>query len=198
MKLHAPIETYLNTVRETCPQVKEPALNFLRQRLTITTLAVKQYYVQAHTLQKSVGFVFSGLLRAYYVDRLGDEVTIRFAKENTFATDYVAFLNQTPSRYLFQCLENTVMVNIPYTVMQEAYVRFPSLERYGRLIAEELFKSQQKRIESFLFESAVQRYSHFLLENPTLVNRISLSYLSSYLGIARPSLSRIRRKIMHP
>jgi hypothetical protein len=79
----------------------------------------------------------------------------------------------------------------------KSFSKFPSLEKYGRLIAEEVLKTQQKRIESFLFENAEQRYRNFIKESPNLSNRVSLSYLSSYLGIERPSLSRIRKKIAH-
>jgi hypothetical protein len=81
--------------------------------------------------------------------------------------------------------------------MHDAFAKFPVLEKYGRLIAQEILKDQQKRIESFLFENAEQRYINFVKENPNLNNRVSISYLSTYLGIERPSLSRIRKKISH-
>jgi hypothetical protein len=60
-------------------------------------------------------------------------------------------------------------------------------------VAEEVVVMQQSRIESFLFENAEQRYLNFISGNPNLFNRISLTYLSSYLGIERQSLSRIRK-----
>jgi len=189
------IQTYLKTVKDLCPNANTKALNFLESGLTVTSLAVKNFYIQANTTQKQVGFVFSGLLRAFYIDDKGNEITIRFAKELDFATEFVAFITQTPSKFFFQCLEPCQIVNIPYPHMQEAYSKFPVLEKYGRLIAEEVLKSQQKRIQSFLFENAEQRYINFVKENPNLNNRVSLSHLSTYLGIERPSLSRIRKKI---
>ena len=45
--------------------------------------------------------------------------------------------------------------------MQDAFWKYPALEKYGRLIAEEVLKSQQQRIESFLFDNAEQRYIVF-------------------------------------
>ena len=87
------------------------------------------------------------------------------------------------------------MVNLSYHHIQQGYDRLPNLERYGRLIAEEVLMSQQKRIESFLFDNAETRYLDFVRENPDLFNRISLSHLSSYLGIERQSLTRIRKKL---
>ncbi|OYQ47467.1 Crp/Fnr family transcriptional regulator [Flavobacterium aurantiibacter] len=189
------IQTYLKTVKHLCPQADSDALSFLESGLTTSTLADKHFYIQANTTQKNVGFVFSGLLRAFYIDDKGNEITIRFAKEFDFATEYVAFITQTPSKYFFQCLEACEIVNIPYSHMQDAFSKFPALEKYGRLIAEEVLKFQQKRIQSFLFENAEQRYINFVKENSDLHNRVSLSYLSTYLGIERPSLSRIRKKI---
>ena len=191
------IQTYLKTVKHLCPQADSNALSFLESGLTITTLADKHFYIQANTVQKHVGFVFSGLLRAFYIDDNGNEITIRFVKENDFATNYVSFISQKPSRYYFQSIEPCEIVNISYQHMQEAFAKFPPLEKYGRLIAEEVLKSQQQRIESFLFENAELRYLNFVKQHPDLHNRVSLSHLSTYLGIERPSLSRIRKKIAH-
>jgi CRP-like cAMP-binding protein len=136
-------------------------------------------------------------LDCFYIDDKGNEITIRFIKENDFATNYVSFISQVPSRYYFQCIEPCEIVNISYELMHDAFAKFPVLEKYGRLIAQEILKDQQKRIESFLFENAEQRYINFVKENPNLNNRVSISYLSTYLGIERPSLSRIRKKISH-
>jgi len=190
-----PIQTYLNTVKHLCPEADNSALEFLVSEMTTTVLNKKQFYIKADTIQTNVGFVFKGLLRAYYIDSKGNEITVRFTKENEFATDYVGFISQTKSKYYFQCLEPTQILNLSYLHMKEAYTKFSSLEKYGRLIAEEVLKRQQKRIHSFLFENAEQRYINFVKENPDLYNRVSLSYLSTFLGIERPSLSRIRKKI---
>jgi ABC-type amino acid transport substrate-binding protein len=86
-------------------------------------------------------------------------------------------------------------VTISYKHIQEGYKKFPIFERYGRLVAEAVLKIQQKRIEGFLFDNAETRYLDFIKENPNLFNRVSLSYLASYLGIERQSLTRIRKKL---
>jgi CRP-like cAMP-binding protein len=79
--------------------------------------------------------------------------------------------------------------------MQWAYKTFPKFEKYGRLITEEILKMQQHRIESFIFQTAEERYLDFIKQNPDLYNRISLSHLCSYLGIERQTLTRIRQKL---
>jgi len=87
-------------------------------------------------------------------------------------------------------------VNIPYLHILECCDKYAAFEHYIRLIVEEAFYLQQKRIEGFIFGNAETRYLEFIKENPDLFKRVSLSYLSSYLGIERQSLTRIRKKLL--
>ncbi|HEY1053596.1 MAG TPA: Crp/Fnr family transcriptional regulator, partial [Emticicia sp.] len=98
-------------------------------------------------------------------------------------------------RYSIQCLEPTTMICLSYENMQWVYQNLPGFDRYGRLIAEEILKRQQARIESFIFETAEERYLDFIKYHPTLFNRVSLSHLCSFLGIERQSLTRIRQRL---
>ncbi|NHA03390.1 Crp/Fnr family transcriptional regulator [Mucilaginibacter sp. HC2] len=195
--MKAAIDTYLNSVKALCPQVTSAELDFLMSGLTVSNLKPKHFYMHANTVQKEIGFVFSGLLRTFYIDHEGSQISVNFLRENRYVTHYPAFITQTPSKYYFQCIEPTIVVNLPYKHIQECYNRFPNLERYGRLVAEEALKVLHRRVESFLFDNAETRYLDFIKENPNLFNRVSLSYLSSYLGIERQSLTRIRKKLAH-
>ncbi|HTI94866.1 MAG TPA: Crp/Fnr family transcriptional regulator [Puia sp.] len=188
---------YLNSVRSLCPRVSAVELDYLGSGLTVSDLKPKHFYLHANTVQKEIGFVVSGLLRTYYIDNNGDEISVNFLRENRYVTHYPAFITQTPSKYYFQCIEPSIVVNLPYSHIQDCYNRYPALERYGRLVAEEALKTLHRRIESFLFDNAETRYLDFIEENPDIFNRVSLSYLSSYLGIERQSLTRIRKKLTH-
>jgi CRP/FNR family transcriptional regulator, anaerobic regulatory protein len=186
---------YLQTVLKFCPKLTEAERQYLLNGLTVTELPAKHFYIHAGEIQRHIGFVYQGLLRAFYIDNEGNEITVRFTREGGYATDYPAFVSQEPSKYYIQCLEPCTIVNLSFAHVQDGYAHFSGLERFGRLIAEQVLKAQQKRIEGFLFDNAEQRYLNFIQESPNLFNRVSLSYLSSYLGIERPSLSRIRKKL---
>lgn len=186
---------FLSSVKSLCPKVGEEELNFLESGLTLSKLKPKHFYIHANVIQHELGFVYEGLLRSFYIDHKGNEITVNFVRENLYATHYSAFIARTPSKYYFQCIEPTIMVNLSYDHIQAGYEKYPNIERYGRLIAEAVLKSQQKRIESFLFDNAEERYLDFIKENPNLFSRISLSHLSSYLGIERQTLTRIRKKL---
>ena len=77
-----------------------------------------------------------------------------------------------------------------------AYDKYKNFANFGRKIAEWALENRTKKYESFLFETAEERYLRFIAENKPILNRISLSHLASYLGIERQSLSRIRSKIL--
>jgi CRP/FNR family transcriptional regulator len=190
------IKTYLASVEQLCPKISEEELGYLESGLTLTELQPKHFYIHANALQQEIGFVYQGLLRAFYVDEKGNEITVNFVRENRYAAHYTAFISRTPSKYYFQCIERTILVNLSYHHIQAGYEKYPNIERYGRLVAEAVLKFQQKRIESFLFETAEQRYLDFIHENPGLFNRVSLSHLASFLGIERQSLTRIRKKLI--
>jgi CRP/FNR family transcriptional regulator, anaerobic regulatory protein len=193
--LQPAFEKYINSIKQLCPNLTKEELQYLENGMTILELPNKHFYAHSGEIQKNIGFVFQGLLRTFYIDQNGNEITVRFTRENGYATHYSAFISQEPSKFYIQCLEPCVLVTLTYEYVQNGYVNFSGLERFGRLIAEEVLKAQEKRITSFLFENAEQRYLNFTKENPDLFNRVSLSYLSTFLGIERPSLSRIRKKL---
>jgi len=170
-------------------------LTLFSEKLSILTFKKKEIFIQSGKVQQSIGFIVSGLIRSYYIDNNGNEKTVRFYDEKDYATHYTEFITQQFSKYTFQCLENTVLVLLSYENMQLVYRQIPAFEKYGRLVAGEILKMQQQRIESFVFQTVEERYKDFMKQHPDIYNRVSLSHLCSYLGIERQTLTRIRQKL---
>lgn len=189
------IDKYLDSVKFICPLVSEAELKYIESGITVSKLNIRDFYIEANSIQKQIGFVYAGLLRGFYIDNNGNQISVKFIKENEFVAHFSAFISQTPSKYYFQCLEPSIIVNIPFDHIQAGYLKYPLLERYGRLVAEEVLKILQNRIESFLFETAEMRYQKYIRDYPDLIERISISSLCSYLGIERQTLTRIRKKL---
>lgn len=188
-------DLYKSAIQQLCPMLTVEEWTYLKMGLQLKYFPAKNYFIQAGEIQRTIGFIIEGLVRVYYIDAKGSEITIRFNKERAYVTDYATFIAQRPSNYYFQCLEPTYLLLLSYQHIQEGYEKYRGIEHYGRLMAEEVLKRQQKRIDDFQFYNAEQRYLKFLEENPNLFNRVSLTHLASYLGVERPSLSRIRKKI---
>ena len=189
------IEIYLKSVREMCPAVADEQLSLLASQLTLQALKKKEFFLHSGKVQRAIGFIAEGLVRSFYIDDKGDEITVGFYAEGEYATHFSSFVKQQPSKYAIQCLEDTTLVCLSLQGMNWMYQQSPQLERYGRLITGEILFRQQERIESFIFQTAEERYLDFIQQHPTLFNRISLSHLCSFLGIERQSLTRIRQKL---
>tara|TARA_R110000744_G_scaffold152199_9_gene266074 strand:+ start:196 stop:786 length:591 start_codon:yes stop_codon:yes gene_type:complete len=184
-------DLYLKQLRFSTAEEKE----FIRKHLTVKVLNKGDFYLKSREIQTNMGFICEGLVRRFYINNTGKEITTGFTKENEYVTDYPSFIRQIPTKYYLQCLEQTKVVNYPYTAITESYEKFKNSEMQGRYIAENVLTILSDRVESFLFNTAEERYLKFINENPELIQRISLTHLSSFLGIERQSLSRIRSKI---
>jgi CRP/FNR family transcriptional regulator, anaerobic regulatory protein len=189
------IKIYLNFIKSFCPDIPEQELYTFSTFLIEKKINKNDYIFSTEQVQKEIGFITNGLVRSFFIDKNGNEKTMRFHFENAFVTHYVAFITQQPSKYNYVCLEPTTVVMLSFDNMHLAYNTLPSIQKYGRMMAEEILKMQQYRIESFLFLTAEERYLDFIKQNPNLFNRVSLTHLSSYLGIERQTITRIRQKL---
>ncbi len=190
-----PIQIFESSFRSIYPELKEDEWKYLSDNLKVLNTPTKSILIEENKIQKYLFFLTSGLVRGYFFNQKGEEITIRFINNSGWITHYSALISNTPSQYIFQTLAPSELIVLPFEVIQKGYEKFKGLERFGRLIAEEVLKTQQKRIEQFQFLSAEERYLVFIEDFPQLFNRISLSHLSTYLGIKRQSLTRIRKKL---
>lgn len=191
------IELYIQSIRAICPNLTDLELAQVALKVSVSEAKKKDFFIQSGEIQKTIGFIAKGLIRTYYIDELGNERNVGFFSEGEYATHYPAFISKLPSKYSIQCLEPTTFVHLTLEDLQEIYQLYPNVERYGRLIAEDVLIKQQARIESFVFQTAEERYLDFIRNHSKVFNRISLSQLCSYLGIERQSLTRIRQKLAH-
>ena len=89
-------------------------------------------------------------------------MTVNFIREGEYATHYPALKNGTPSKFYFQCLEPTIIINIPYKELIKHCDESRHIEHYLRLTVEDVFEQHLSRVEGFIFDNAEQRYLNFI------------------------------------
>lgn len=188
-------ESYLNSYLKNLSHSTPQEIDYVRPYLKIKEYRKRDFFLKRGDVQKEMGFISVGLVRRYYINEKGNQITTGFAKENEYLTDYPAFIKQRPTKYFLQCIEPSVIIGVPYSIIQLSYEKFTNGQLYGRLMAEQTLTILNDRIEGFLFNTAEERYLKFVKKHPELMNRVSLTHLSSFLGIERQSLSRIRKRI---
>lgn len=100
-----------------------------------------------------------------------------------------------PSRYYYECLEDTKTLSIDFEKVQNIIESNPKLERNRKYFARNAMKKMLQRLESFVLLNAEERYEDFIKKNPPLSNRVPDKYIAHVLGITPVSLSRIRARI---
>jgi CRP-like cAMP-binding protein len=190
-----PFQIFKTLFLSIYPQLNEKEWEYLLENAKLLNTATKSIIIEENKLQRHIFFLTSGLVRGFYIDDKGEEITIRFINNTGWITHYSALISNRPSKYIFQTLEQSEIIVLPFDTIQNGYKKFTGLEKIGRLIAESVLKTQQKRIEDFQFLTAEERYLSFIEDYPELFNRVSLSHLCTYLGIKRQSLTRIRKKL---
>jgi len=154
-------------------------------------LAKGDFILQPGQRCRHVYFVQSGLLRSFYL-KDGDERNVAFSLENSFVTDLKSLRSEQPTELTIQALEPAVLVSITKADLINLYQTSHQIEAFGRRLLETLLEEQEEYASWFQLYSAKERYDLLIQKQPSLVQRLSLGQLASFLGIRRETLSRIR------
>jgi CRP-like cAMP-binding protein len=140
---------------------------------------------------KTIYFIKKGVARIYYF-KDGIDITESFFFENSIIARVESLFTGKPSRKAIQILEDAEIIAINATQLFKLYDAFPEIERLFRKIFEAAYVETVNRIEGIQFHSAEERYNALLNEAPSVLMRVPLKYIASFLGITQVSLSRIR------
>ena len=151
-----------------------------------------QYLLQEGNICNNDNFVVEGALRQYYVHD-NKEMIIQFAFENWWISDWASMLNDTPTRFNIDALENSEVLQIDKSSIYSLFNQVPAFERFYRTIFQRAFVAQQKRIAS-MQKSAEESYAEFVAMYGHFEQRVSQGNIASYLGITRESLSRLKNQ----
>jgi CRP-like cAMP-binding protein len=186
------IKTAFNSISHIPEEDWEKFEPYLKTR----EIKKNQYYLREGEIEQQISYIVSGSFRWYYINDKGQEVNYHFFFDGSFLVDYLSLITQQPSRMYLQAMEDSVIILLPKrNKILDFYAESHSWERFGRIVAESVYAETANRAHDFLFRTAEERYRILLRQRPNIFQRVSLSHISSYLGMQGPSLSRIRKRI---
>lgn len=140
------------------------------------------------------GLLLKGIVRNYFLDAEGNEITKYFSREGSFIMDE-GLLGYKQSIAALEALEkSTVLLMDTVKLKQLIQVNDIFKNLYINCL-ESALRYKIYRESEFLTKNATERYLQFCNDFPELVNRVKQSYISTYLGITPESLSRIRKAL---
>lgn len=176
-------------------QLDQNEIGFFLSLLQPKELKRKEFLLKQGEVCKTENFIVKGCLRTYTIDDNGFEHILLFGIEDWWVGDLYSFLTQTPSNHYIDALEDTSILQITKSDLDQLYLRIPKFERYFRLLLQNAFIAQQQRINQNLSFSATERYLDFMNKHPKLEQRLSQKQVSAYLGITPVFLSMLRKKM---
>ncbi len=139
----------------------------------------------------TAGIILNGLVRSFYVDKDGNDITQYFALEGNWCIDsgMVGFDEMQAN---WEALEDTTVMLFDVKDMKELIFGDEQLKNIWIETLEGGMRYKIYRENGFLVETATERYVEFRKRYPKLAERVPLRYIATYLGITPESLSRIR------
>lgn len=123
----------------------------------------------------------------------GQELCVGFAYAGSWCGEYTSFITREPARFDVVAITDSVLVGIAYDDLQRLYREVPVLERFGRLILEELLVGRAVREIELVSLNAEERYQRLVARSPRLLQLVPQKDIASYLRMTPETFSRLRR-----
>ncbi|MBR4223607.1 MAG: Crp/Fnr family transcriptional regulator [Oscillospiraceae bacterium] len=137
------------------------------------------------------GIVMNGLVRSYYIDGDGNDITQFFSKEGSFCMDE-GMMGFDEMQKMWEAIEESTVMLFDVKRMKELIHSSEKLKDIWIDLLESGMRYKMYREGGFLTENATERYLKFRKNYPDLAGRVQQRYIATYLGIKPESLSRIR------
>lgn len=189
------VQQFRETIRQYYA-LNDQAFELLKNLTRFRKVAKDDYLVQVGQVASKMYFVCEGLLVSQFLTEDGNVHLKNFFLENYFAASTVSLLQQAPSLFGIQALEDTLLLEFDYVAYKTLVGQNLELSRFHVAYLEQswVIKNEKRQI-AFATQTSTERYQAFLTEYPSLDKRVPQLHIASYLGITPTQLSRIRKSI---
>lgn len=187
-------ELLLQTIKEKVGATDDE-LQRCRRYFTSRQFRKKDFLLREGEVCNRLAFVEQGALYSYSVNAKGAQHVLQVAFEGWWISDLYSFFTQEPSKLTIEALEDSQLLLIDYEHHHQLLAQVPKYETYIRLLYQNAYIALQRRVESTLGLTAEEKYNRLLEQYPTILQRMPLHLIASYLGVTPETLSRIRRQL---
>lgn len=184
--------TAIDKAVAACITLSEEEHLLFHKLLKYRKLRKRAYLLQEGDICNFEAFIIKGCVRVFYGDAGGGETNLSFAIEGDWATDLQSFSTQTPSTTFIETLEETELLLLDHHAKTELLDRIPRFERFFRLLLQDSLTTLQSRWHASVTHTAEQRYNSFLLDYPSIAQRITQTQIARYIGVSPEFLSKMR------
>jgi CRP-like cAMP-binding protein len=165
----------------------------LQPVLTERIFKKNEFLLRQGEICNSLFYINSGYCKSYY-DMDGIIKNTGFFFENEIATNLASFGSGQKSEFNIIACEPLIVILLDKELLFQIAKQTSEIETLGRNCIR-LFASKQDEFSTlFKLYSAQERLAYLENRHPEISERVSLTQLASFLGVARETLSRIRKR----
>jgi CRP/FNR family transcriptional regulator, anaerobic regulatory protein len=168
-------------------------IDFFTSLLQYKQIPKKELLLKEGQPCRTINYVESGALRAFYLSPDGKDSTIMFAIADWWITDMYCFVMEQPAMQNIVAIDDSCIWQLKREDLERLYKKVPKFERFFRIIMQNSYIREQLRVLQNLSLSAEERYDIFLNKYPQLIPYLSQKQIASYLGVTPEFLSTVRR-----
>lgn len=159
------------------------------------SFAAQEEIIKYQSMNKNVYFIQKGLVRFFYVDNKGNEITLGVLPENHIFANNKTIIRNEPSEYHYEALEPTDVLYLDFDEFNKLSYNNENLKKCKIYFYENLLGILEDKINSFIIKTSKERYLDFVKAYPNLNQRVPDKYIANILGVTPVQLSRIRKQI---
>lgn len=182
------LNLYVNLAKYSQQEVSH-----LKEHLSLVSFKKGDTPIRQGSRHDFAYYIIEGAARSYYTkDHL--EVNTWFAFEEDIVASFQNYRGKA-SVETTEFLEDSQCIKIDLREIARQAETSLVTGTFVRRIVEEYTEFLEERLYRLQFSEGMERYTYILQNEPELILRVPLTYLASYLGMSRETLSRLRAKI---
>ena len=172
--------------------LSEDDILLLEEKSHFLKVSKKHFLLEEGGTSDKTFFIVKGLLRLFTRTESGEEFNVAFYAEDWWVNESESYTTGSPSRYCIQALEKCILVWFYKADFDMIIQRSSTLLKITYTLIERNLSSNKIRIAHQIQDSPEKRYAFFVKTYASIVSRIPLYMIASFLGISRKTLTRIR------
>jgi CRP-like cAMP-binding protein len=185
--------TMLYTAITQVSELSDEATSLLMHHTKSRELKKGEAILKEGEVCRAFYFVENGYLRTYY-NKDGVVINLNFTFEGQFTANLKSIKSRKGSEYTIEAGEDTKLWIFNLDGIPDKIKSSSPVNIFIRRLAIRLLLASEEHSNLFKMYTPIERYRYLEKNNPALLQRISLSQIASYIGVARETLSRLRSK----
>jgi len=173
---------------------KDKAL--IKSKAKLRVFKAKEIILSEGEISNNVAFVLSGVLRFYYFGPKRKEVTALFQKENEFLANITSFWDRIPSSGVWETETECELLFFSKESWNHLCEKIPKWFDIVSKITNDFLVEKTNFQRLLINEDTKTAYLKFEELYGSILNRVALGHVASFLGMTQSTLSRIRNEII--